>query len=235
MRARRRRRAVRGREHRADRRPAAERRPARHGSSRARAHLDRCANSSPRPRRGGQRALRARARAVGGRRAAVVGAPKDHVNRGAAWTFADVGGGLAVDGPKLVGPQQSGESYFGRSVALSAAGATALVGAPGEEGHAGSAGRSRTAATDGSRMARSSRARGRAARARSGSASPISGDGGTALVGGRTDAAGAGAAWVFTHDESGWTQQGPKLTASDGSGAANFGYSTALSANGTSR
>src|SRR5262249_39830075 len=56
--------------------------------------------------------------------------------------------------------------------------------------------------------------------------------GSTALVGGRTDAAGAGAAWVFTHDESGWTAQGPKLTPSDGTGAGNVGYSTALSANG---
>ena len=166
-------------------------------------------------------------------REALVGAPKDHMNRGAAWTYADGGGGFAVEGPKLVGPQQPGESYFGRSVALSAAGTTALVGAPGEEGHAGSVWPFEDGSTGWVQQGPKLSGAGESGAGRFGFSVAISGDGGTALVGGRTDAAGAGAAWAFTNDESGWAQQGPKLVASDGSGAGNFGYSTALSANGS--
>jgi hypothetical protein len=60
----------------------------------------------------------------------------------------------------------------------------------------------------------------------------LSDDGSTALVGGWRDANLAGAAWVFTRQGSSWTQQGPKLTPSDAQGAASFGGSVALSANG---
>jgi hypothetical protein len=40
----------------------------------------------------------------------------------------------------------------------------------------------------------------------------ISGDGNTAIVGGRSDNSNAGAAWVYTRSNGGiWTQQGSKL------------------------
>ena len=42
-----------------------------------------------------------------------------------------------------------------------------------------------------------------------------------------------GAAWVFTRSVSTWTQQGPKLTATDESGQGRFGSSVALSGDGT--
>jgi hypothetical protein len=165
-------------------------------------------------------------------REALIGAPKDHINRGAAWAFADSGGGFAVEGPKLVGPQQPGESYFGRSVALSGDGAAGLVGAPGEEAHAGSVWAFADGAEGWAQQGPKLSGAGESGAGRFGFSVAISGDGSTALVGGRLDAGGAGAAWPFTHGESGWTAQGPKLTPSDGTGAGNFGYSTALSANG---
>jgi len=61
----------------------------------------------------------------------------------------------------------------------------------------------------------------------------LSSDGNTALIGARGDNAEAGAAWVFTRSGSTWTQQGSKLTASEG-GAGEFGYSVALSSDGDS-
>jgi hypothetical protein len=52
------------------------------------------------------------------------------------------------------------------------------------------------------------------------------------LIGGWNDDTSKGAAWVFTRSSGVWTQQGPKLTAADESGAGRFGVSAALSADG---
>ncbi len=60
-------------------------------------------------------------------------------------------------------------------------------------------------------------------------------DGNTALAGGINDNNGKGAAWVFVHSGSTWTQQGPKLTANDEINhfpCGCFGSSVALSGNG---
>ncbi len=59
----------------------------------------------------------------------------------------------------------------------------------------------------------------------------VSADGNTAIVGGPFDNSGAGAAWVFTRNGGTWTQQ-QKLTAADASGAAELGFSVALSDDG---
>ena len=60
----------------------------------------------------------------------------------------------------------------------------------------------------------------------------LSADGDTALIGGRPTTASVGAAWAFTRSGGVWTQQGTKLTASDETGAGDFGISVALSADG---
>jgi hypothetical protein len=60
----------------------------------------------------------------------------------------------------------------------------------------------------------------------------LSADGNTALIGGPQDNGNTGAAWVFTRSGGVWTQQGPKLTADDESGAGLFGESVALSHDG---
>ena len=60
----------------------------------------------------------------------------------------------------------------------------------------------------------------------------LSADGNTAVIGGPNDSGNVGAAWVFTRSGATWTQQGPKLTASDETGAAQFGSYVALSSDG---
>ncbi len=68
----------------------------------------------------------------------------------------------------------------------------------------------------------------------------LSGDGNTALIGGRYESRDAGAAWVFTRSGSTWTQQGGKLVGTGHTGAGEFGHigegefgkSVALSADG---
>jgi len=61
----------------------------------------------------------------------------------------------------------------------------------------------------------------------------ISADGDTALIGGPVDDNYTGAAWVFSRSAGTWTQQGPKLTASDETANGYFGDSLALSADGS--
>jgi uncharacterized repeat protein (TIGR01451 family) len=60
----------------------------------------------------------------------------------------------------------------------------------------------------------------------------LSADGNTAIVGGRLDDNGAGAAWIWTKSGGVWTQQGTKLVASDATANAQQGTSVALSADG---
>src|ERR1035437_10552335 len=57
----------------------------------------------------------------------------------------------------------------------------------------------------------------------------LSGDGNTAIVGGRLDNGGAGAAWVYTRSGGVWPQQGGKLVGSGAVGNAQQGWSVALS------
>ncbi len=61
----------------------------------------------------------------------------------------------------------------------------------------------------------------------------ISGDGNTAIVGGNRDNSRVGAAWVFTRTGKVWSQQGSKLVGSGAVGAAQQGFSVAISADGT--
>src|SRR6516164_9269115 len=60
----------------------------------------------------------------------------------------------------------------------------------------------------------------------------LSGDGNTAIVGGREDDSGTGAAWVFTPSGGVWAQQGSKLVGTGAVGNANQGSSVALSDDG---
>jgi hypothetical protein len=70
---------------------------------------------------------------------AIVGGPFDNGNAGAAWVFTqDLGGVWTQQDPKLVGTGANGAAQ-GSSVALSASGATALVGGPENNNSAGAA------------------------------------------------------------------------------------------------
>ncbi|HNF27341.1 MAG TPA: hypothetical protein PKN56_26000 [Leptospiraceae bacterium] len=60
----------------------------------------------------------------------------------------------------------------------------------------------------------------------------LSADGNTAIIGGYSDNASQGAAWIFTRSGTTWTQQGSKLVGTGNTGAANQGKSAAISADG---
>src|SRR5262249_36843765 len=61
----------------------------------------------------------------------------------------------------------------------------------------------------------------------------LSTDGSTALISAPFDSGGKGAAWWYTRSGGVWSQQGPKFTGALAFGNAWFGYSVALSADGT--
>jgi len=123
---------------------------------------------------------------------ALVGGPGD--GGGAVWTFTRAGIGWREQGPVL---RPAAAGAFGTSVALSADGATALVGGPGDSAGAGAGwifGRARDHwIEEAAKLAPA----GTSSAAATGSAAALSGDGGTALLGGPGDSGYAGAAWVF--------------------------------------
>jgi FG-GAP repeat len=157
---------------------------------------------------------------------------------GAAWIFTRSGSAWTQQGPKLTANDETGGGGFGLSVALSSDGDTALIGGPFDNSGAGAAWvftRSGTTWTQqGPKLTANDQTPSEeAGGARLGSSVALSADGNTALIGGFSDNAFRGAAWVFIRSGATWTQQGPKLIANDESGArAEFGSSVALSADG---
>ncbi len=163
---------------------------------------------------------------------AIVGAFADDGDAGAAWVFRRAGGSWTKPGTKLTAAEALGPALFGRSVALSADGATALVGGNGDDRKAGAAWvftRAGEEWTPGPKLT----GVGESGAGEFGTAVALDGEGTTALVGGADDAGGAGAAWVFARTGSAWSQQAGKLLADDETGAGQLGYSVALSADGS--
>jgi hypothetical protein len=158
---------------------------------------------------------------------AIVGGPVDNSEAGAAWLYAQSDGVWTQQGSKQVAAGAIGVAYQGASVALSADGNTAIVGGPLDSSDAGAA----WAFTVGGSV-KLPLGSGAAGNAEQGFSVALSADGNTAIVGGLDDNSQAGAAWVFTQSGGVWTQQGSKLVGSDAIGAAEQGYSVALSADG---
>jgi FG-GAP repeat len=164
---------------------------------------------------------------------ALIGAPLNKGGRGAAWVFTRSGSSWIQGEVLTAGADETAEGHFGRSVALSADGNTALIGAPRDSHKVGavwaftragstwSAGEELTGTHD-------------EGDGRFGYSVALSGDGSTALVGGNTDDGRLGAAWVFARSGAAWTQQGEKLTAGQSqTEPEEFGYSVALSGDGS--
>ncbi len=163
---------------------------------------------------------------------ALIGGYADANLAGAAWVFARSNGVWRQQGSKLVGTGATGASYQGWRVALSSDGNTALVGGPHDNGDTGAAWAftrsSGVWAQQGSKLVGA----GASGAAQQGWGVALSGDGNTALIGGRADNGYQGAAWAFTRPGGTWTQQGPKLVGAGASGAAALGTSVALSSDG---
>jgi VCBS repeat protein len=159
----------------------------------------------------------------------IIGGPDDNSNNGAAWIFTRSDGVWTQQGLKLVGSGAVGGAKQGAAVALSADGNTAIVGGPDDNSNDGAAWVfTRTGVVwtqQGDKLVGSG-----ALSAFQGAAVALSEDGNTAIVGGPGDTQGNGAAWVYTRSQSGWSQQGAKLTTGDV--GARFAQSVALSADG---
>jgi hypothetical protein len=164
---------------------------------------------------------------------AVVGAPGDQSEFGAAWVWTR-NNGVWAQGPKLVGSGAVGPQVrLGTSVAISADGNTALASGPADDGGVGAvwvwtrAGAVWT--QQGSKLIGSGQVGTNTSRQL---AVALSADGSTILVGRRDDNNGAGAVWAWTRSGGAWSQQGAKLVGSGAVGAASQGTSVALSADG---
>jgi FG-GAP repeat len=164
---------------------------------------------------------------------ALIGGPRDSGEAGAVWVFTRTGSTWTQQA-KLTGGEERGAARFGRSVALSADGDTALVGGPNDGGVGAVWVFTRTGSTW-TQQAKLTGA-GESGSGWFGQSVALSADGDTALVGGFVDHSDTGAAWVFVRSGSGsdvvWTQQGAKLTGGEESGEGEFGWSVALSGDG---
>jgi hypothetical protein len=130
--------------------------------------------------------------------------------------------------------EEIGEGLFGYYMALSSDGNTVLISGASDNNYVGAAGVfTRAGAVWTQQGAKLTAKSGEEIGAGLfGVSVALSSDGNTALIGGPNDNNKVGAAWVFTRSGAVWTQQGTKLTAKSGEeiGAANFGFSVALSA-----
>ena len=172
---------------------------------------------------------------------AIVGGYGDNSNAGAAWVYTRRNGVWTQQGSKLVGTGAVGKAFQGWSVSLSGDGNTAIVGGWSDNPVGVGVGFGIGATwvytrhngvwtQQGSKLIGS----GYVGPANQGWSVALSGDGNTAIVGGVTDNADVGAAWVFTRSNGVWTQQGSKLLGSDRDTISNTfqGWSVALSADG---
>jgi hypothetical protein len=134
-------------------------------------------------------------------------------------------------GPKLTGSEEIENSQFGISVALSASGNTALIG--GREDHSGIGAAWVFTRSNGQWTQQGPKltGSGEIGDGNFGASVALSSSGNTAIIGGGADNGGHGALWVFTRAGNTWTQQGSKLTASEG-GVLEVGSSVALSSDG---
>jgi hypothetical protein len=118
------------------------------------------------------------------------------------------------------------------SVAVSADGNTAVIGAPGDNSGTGAAYIYVRTGTVWSQQGTKLVGTGAVGSARQGTSVSISSDGNTVAVGGPNDNSNTGAAWIYARNGTSWSQQGPKLVGAGSEGGALQGTSVALSGDG---
>jgi len=163
---------------------------------------------------------------------AIVGGIGDNTNAGAVWIFKRTGSSWAQQGLKLVGTGAVGNAQQGVAVSLSADGNTAIVGGNRDNNFAGAVWvftRSNNGvwSQQGSKLVVTNAI----GNSRFGISVDLSSDGNTAIIGGHTDNANAGATWIFTRSGNTWTAQ-TKLSGAGAIGSARFGRSVSISSDG---
>ena len=168
---------------------------------------------------------------------ALVGARNDTGGLGAVWVYTRSGGTWTRQAKLAPTSGATPPSSFGSSVALSANGNTALIGAPGDNGELGAVWvftRSGSAWTQQQQLVETGATPGLFGFIAYGSSVSLSSDGNTAVVGAEFDggSGGNGAAWIFSRSGTTWSQVGLKHPSPDAS--ANFGTSVAMAPDGNS-
>jgi hypothetical protein len=151
---------------------------------------------------------------------------------GTVWVFTRSEAGW-TQAAELTSPEPDAKGHFGRSVALAGDGETALVGAPAQRGGQGRAwvfsGSGSSWTAQGGALAGA----GEQGEGHFGRSVALSEDGRVALIGAPGDSGYLGAAWVFEYTGSAWQERGPKLTGGGEGPEGRFGYSVALSEDGS--
>lgn len=163
---------------------------------------------------------------------AIVGAYTYNGTRGAAFTFQRQGTTWSRLGSTLTGAGERVNGFYGSSVALSADGQTALVGAPDDNEGVGAAWAYARSASGWTQIGRKLVPHGAAGHSAFGCSVALSADGRTAIVGGCRDHGGIGAAWILTRTDAGFVSSGAKLTGPHERGRGAFGYSVSIASNG---
>ncbi|MCU0343723.1 MAG: YCF48-related protein [Ignavibacterium sp.] len=162
---------------------------------------------------------------------AIVGGLGDNTNIGAVWIFVKSGGVWSQQGNKLVGTNGIGISQQGCAVSLSADGNTAIVGGFRDNAFAGAVWIFTRNGNVWSQQGNKIVVNDAIGNSRFGISVDLTSDGNTAIIGGHTDNADAGAAWIFTRSGNTWTSQ-TKLTGAGAIGNARFGRSVSISSDG---
>ena len=164
---------------------------------------------------------------------AILGAPLENNQEGAAYLFFKSGTEWNRQAKKLNTTGSSGTKWQGISVALSADGSSAIVGASVAENARGAAWVFEKNGAEWLQKGNQIFGRGSSDNAGQGWSVAMSADGNTLLLGSYADNWTTGAAWVFTWSNNNWIQRGPKLTGVGNIGMANQAQSLALSADGS--
>jgi hypothetical protein len=168
---------------------------------------------------------------------ALIGGPKDTRYLGAAWVFTRSGSGWKQQAKLLSAkPKADLEHGFGTSVALSADGSTALVGAPLYNDRAGVALLFRRSGSAWVRLGKVLTGAGERGIGGFGTTVALSADGRTGVVGAPSEGGFGprqkGAVWFFDVSASDWAPLGGRVTPKDATEGGQFGCSAALSARG---
>jgi hypothetical protein len=163
---------------------------------------------------------------------AIIGAPGDDSNKGAAWIYVRNGTAWSQQA-KLVGTGAVGAARQGTGVAISANGNTAVVGGTADNSNAGAIWVFTRNGTTWSQQGNKLTGSGALGAAQQGISVAVSGDGNTIASGGFADDNYIGAAWAFARYGNNWAQVGDKITGNDFNGAARQGSSLSLNGDGT--
>jgi outer membrane protein assembly factor BamB len=157
--------------------------------------------------------------------------PQEEDQEGTAWLFTRSGSTWSRQAV-LKGTQQTKDSRFGESVALSGEGRTALIGAPGQDEDVGAAWVFEGSGSAWTQRGSKLEPEDETSEGEFGDSVALSTSGETTLIGADNDAFGEGGAWAFVRTPTGFAQQGPELLARGEPASGGMGSAVALSGDG---